>query len=210
MSKNKKKILIIVSILFFCLFLTFLTAGILITRPSIQKLILKDISNRIKHKINMEKMSISLVHGIGIKIQKLFIESNDKYFRLLCPKVFISYRLSNIIKGDLFPERIILEKPDLFINKDKIKFKKGKKKAPDKKLFLIALSFSSLSIKEGKISIKGTDFTFNNVDLNIKKRGPKKIYILFKTDLLLKENKIPFYTQGILFSFNKRSVLNRM
>lgn len=206
MGKNKKRFLIALCALVFCVINIFLMAAVLISRPAIQKKVLSKISEKLGYKIQIQDIKISLSHGLGISINNAVFESRNGFLIISCPSIFVSYKIPALLKGNLIPESAILEGVDVIFDRNKLSLKKGSKPLRYKKIFLIAASLSSLSIKDGNVHIKGLRPSMNKVCLELKRKSPNKIHLSFKSEFLLEEHKFPFYSQGVVYMTEKGSI----
>jgi len=196
---RKKSILLAVFILLFCIFSIFFGFWILINKPSFQRKILNKISVKIGYKIKADSIKISIFHGIGISINGLAIKKDG--FNFLCKRIFLIYRLSKLIKRNLYPGYIILEDPVLFIKKEGTS---SKKKFSIQKIFPLLLSFRSISIKNGGISIQPFPLKIMAFNLLLKKTGHNTLNIS-KLDFYakIKDYSIPFHTKGNVWIMDK-------
>ena len=194
---RKKELIITACILLFCFFSLLIVAGIIISRPSFQSRLLAELSKKVGYNIRASSIKISLQHGIGIKIQKLYVQPKKKEFIFFCPKLFLNYKFSELIKGKLIPEAVILESPSLEIEKIS---SSGEKGFPKEKLLLVITQLPSVDIKDAAISIKPYEVRIKNTNLYVRRVSKKAIAVDLNLNVSLKNASFPVNAKGDLYA----------
>ncbi len=176
MAKRIRRAIIILCLLVGFILISLISAGVLITRPSFQRYLLRHISNKIGYRIDIRSISISLTHGLGIGMHHIKVGSKKAPFAISCPDAFISYRISELIKGRFIPEKIIIMDPNIVINKTNVpSTKKGG--FDKKKVFLLATTMASFQLRNAEISIKDLSLELSPMDIGIARKGENRLYV---------------------------------
>ncbi len=202
---RKKELIIAVCILFFCFFSLLAVAGILISKPSFQNKLLEKISKKVGYNIRAKYIKISLRHGIGIKIEQLYVQSKQQEFSFSCPRIFVNYKISKLIKRKLIPETVILEKPSILINKENLS-SSGKKGLPKEKLLLLLACLPTVYVKDAAISIKPFPVSVKKTYLYIKRVSEKNISLELKSKVILKDNPFPVNIKGNIYTDKNKDI----
>ena len=199
---KKRSVLVAFFILLFCVSSILFGFWILINKPSFQRRVISKISKRIGYNIQIDSIKISLFHGIGIRVNGLAIKKEG--FDFLCKRIFLIYKLSKLIKRNPYPENIILEEPDLLVKKEKAS---SKKKFSIQKVFPLLLSFRSISIKNGSISIQTFPLKIRAFNLLLKKTNQNSLNISgLNFYVKIKRSSIPFHAKGNIWIKDKGKV----
>ncbi len=205
MRKTTKWLAIVVCIFIFFTVMSFVSLAILIAKPSTRQYILKKISSKIGYPIHVKNIKLSFSHGVGISIYKVNGGSKKDPFIFSCPKIFVLYKISDLIKGKPIPEKLLLLKPKIIINNLKIP-SNNKKPINNKKIFFLIATFSHFSIKDAIFKIRNIHFDFSHMNIDLKRKGLKKMSFLIDTMCIREKYQFPLYIRGMLSLMQNRQI----
>jgi hypothetical protein len=213
-SKKLRTILVLpLSLILFMLLLVILL-NVLIQKPSIQRYLLRQLSDAIGYEVQAGKIELSFREGVGISAPDLEARSKTGPENIAASRLTATLDAGELIRGRIVPTRISLYQPKMELpavgsrercesgpsstqrsgplsNLDYVRIFR-------KILDQIPLEFPSFSLKDARVSINNLPYTLEdlNVDLSPDGKDPSRILVQLKGNICHGGGKVPFTLYG--------------
>ncbi|MBW2095810.1 MAG: AsmA-like C-terminal region-containing protein [Deltaproteobacteria bacterium] len=201
MSQKRIKSLLFPGILLILLVCTcVLYADFLLQRPSVQRFLVKKVSEAAGYDVKVESFRIYLWRGLKITAHGLTATARNRKEHITASIARIGLDGKALLRGRFVPRSLDLDNPVISISFPRQK--EGEKRSLEEILGNVGLlklaAIRSLSITGGQVNIEGSPFSLQSLFLKVSRKETKTLdqVIHLKTALGFKGGHIPFYLQG--------------
>ncbi|MBW2017404.1 MAG: AsmA-like C-terminal domain-containing protein [Deltaproteobacteria bacterium] len=167
MSIQKIKRIIKTGLLLFLLFLScILFLNLLVQRPGFQAYFIKKLSETAPFTIRTSRIEMNFWKGFGLLVHDLEARSKSGLGSIRAPRVRIIMDLGRLLKGDITPAGVHLERPVIYLDLQAPKGKKSSLAPPSPSVGLTVAwprGLKTLSVSDAEIHFKQSPFTLTHL-----------------------------------------------
>ncbi len=174
MSLRRLRAVILPVLLLFSLFMaSVLLLNSLIQRPSVQHLLINQLSSTLGCELYTGKIEISFWEGLGFAIQDLKAVSKADQIRVEAPRASVTLDLKELLKRHIHPKRIFLYRPVITLTAGKGSAAAESTKPGDLEEALLRRlgTLGIVRLKGAAIEITDLPFDLQDLDFELSQRG---------------------------------------
>jgi len=179
-----------------------LYADFLLQRPSVQRFLVRKVSEAAGYDVKVESFRIYLWRGLKITAYGLSASARDRREHITASIARIGLDGKALLRGRLLPSSLDLDNPVISISLPGRK--QGEKRSLEETLEnvellkLAAMRSLTITITGGQVKVEGSPFSLQSLFLKVSRKDKKTQdqVIHLKTALSFKGHYIPFYLQG--------------
>ncbi len=201
LSKKKLRAIIVLPILLFLLFAAFiLLLNSLIQKPSIQQLLMAELSKATGYELRTGEIKISFWRGIGLSADSFEARSPSGTESIVASKIRVTLDAGELLNKRIVPTKISLQEPEIDLS-----IKMDGSSAGESGDSVLRHIFSEnlaklafVSMKKARVSIRDFPFELNNVTSDvIQKNGEIKSFdVNIRGNVEFKKEEVSFAIKG--------------
>lgn len=207
---RSNKILSFVKILLLLILFIFslvLLGNSLFQQTSVQRFLIKSLSDVSGWDIQIDSMELNFWHGLGIYIKDLSARSPGDKHTIHSSGARIILNAKGLFKGRIIPTDIYLLQPDITLSIEEISDStgyKGQEPLGEIRNGWIP-NIKSISIENGNLAINAKPYKFENIQLEVsqKTHSPLTLLINSRGNIFIGDRIIPYKALGTLFGMEQ-------